>query len=76
MPLQEAAALLNARKTLSIAAKSLFQPRFKLTKEEPEIGSGRLLEQFDNARTQVLPRVIDCSGQTHIWSIGSRLPSD
>jgi hypothetical protein len=37
-----------------IAAKSSFQPAFELTKEKPEIGSGRLLEKFDNTRTEIL----------------------
>ena len=34
----------NRRKTFLVAAKSLFQPSFELTKEELEIGSGRLFE--------------------------------
>jgi len=49
-----------------IAAKSFFQPAFELTKEEPEVGSRRLLEKFDNARTQILSGVINRSEQTHI----------
>src|SRR5881409_863857 len=51
---------------LLIAAKSSFQPAFELMKQELEVRSGRLLKQFDNARTQILPGVINCSEQTHI----------
>src|SRR6266542_151814 len=51
---------------LLIAAKSSFQPAFELMKQELEVRSGRLLEQLDNTRTQILPGVINCSEQTHI----------
>src|SRR5437870_7960702 len=49
-----------------IAAKSSFQPAFELTKEEPEVGSRRLLEKFENARTEILSGVIKRAEQTHI----------
>src|SRR5205809_6763092 len=56
----------SIKNPLLIAAKSSFQPAFELMKEQLEVGSRRLLEQFDNARTQILPGVINGSGQTHI----------
>ena len=47
---------------LLIAAKCFFQPTFELAEEETEISAGRLLEKFDNARTEILTRVINRTG--------------
>ena len=72
--LMKGVGMLNARHDQSPP-----NPFFNHARTDERGGRDRLraiLEQFDNARTQVLPRVIDCSGQTHIGSIGSRLPSD
>ena len=67
---------MNVRKTLLITAKSFFQPPFELTKKESEVSSGRLLEKFDNARTQVLPRVHQLFRTDAHWSRDSRPACD
>src|SRR5438034_11534482 len=48
-----------------IAAECLFQPGLELAKKKAEISSGRLFEEFSDARAQVLFRLVNRSGQMH-----------
>src|SRR2546421_8370583 len=42
-----------------IAAKCFLEPAFELAKQKLQVGSGRFLEEFDEAWTQILFRLID-----------------
>src|SRR5436853_4281689 len=50
---------------LLTAAKDAFQPIFELAKEKLQVSAGRFLEEFDDARAQVLLRFINRAGQMH-----------
>jgi hypothetical protein len=52
--------------TRLVVTKCFLQPAFELPEEQSHVGSGRLLEKFDDARTQILPRVINRSEQTDV----------
>ena len=42
-----------------MAAKCFLEPVFELTKQKLQVRTGRFLEKFDNARAQILFRLID-----------------
>jgi len=42
-----------------VAAECFLEPTFELAKQKLQVGSGRLLEEFDEAWTQILFRLID-----------------